>query len=84
MRYQISGKRRELGLGTFPSVSLREARERAAEVRARVRKGVDPLAVETPPVSFLQAAARHIRRHRRGWSRRYTKQWVRDFRRHAC
>ncbi|MEP3332123.1 integrase arm-type DNA-binding domain-containing protein [Sedimentitalea sp.] len=39
----IHGRRREMGLGTYPEVSLKEAREEAAKWRALVRRGLDPI-----------------------------------------
>lgn len=35
--------RRDIGLGSYPEVSLAEAREKAREVRKLVRDGIDPL-----------------------------------------
>ena len=43
-RITIDGRRRDIGLGGFPSVSLALAREKAAENRAAVAEGRDPLA----------------------------------------
>ena len=43
LRLQIGGRRREMGLGTWPDVSIAEARERAATARRRWRDGVDPI-----------------------------------------
>jgi integrase len=39
----IHGKRREMGLGTFPEVSLKEARDQASHWRPFVREGKDPI-----------------------------------------
>ena len=36
------GKRKQVALGQFPRVTLREARLKAAEVRAKVDEGTDP------------------------------------------
>lgn len=41
MRVTINGKRRERGLGSFPTVSLEDARERAAALRKAARQGRD-------------------------------------------
>ena len=38
----FQGKRRQLGLGTFPQVSLKEARGKADEKRRMARNGIDP------------------------------------------
>ncbi len=43
LRVHVHGRRREMGLGPFPAVTLREARERAAEYRSQVRQGLDPI-----------------------------------------
>ena len=43
IRLTINGKRREMGLGRWPDVSLSEAREHAASARKRVRFGIDPI-----------------------------------------
>ena len=44
VRLNVSGKRREMGLGRWPDVSIAEARRRAADARAELRDGVDPVA----------------------------------------
>jgi len=44
LRYQAAGKRRDKGLGSYPAVSLKEARARAAEDRRLLAKGQDPIA----------------------------------------
>ena len=43
LRVTIHGRRREMGLGPFPAVSLVEARRLAEESRALVRAGLDPI-----------------------------------------
>lgn len=39
----VHGRRREMGLGGYPDVSLKEAREEAAKWRAVARQGLDPI-----------------------------------------
>jgi integrase len=39
----ISGKRRYMGLGTYPEVSIAEVREIAREQRKLIAKGIDPI-----------------------------------------
>ncbi|WP_206611506.1 tyrosine-type recombinase/integrase [Falsirhodobacter deserti] len=39
----VSGKRRDMGLGTFPELGLADARGLAAEARAQIAKGLDPI-----------------------------------------
>lgn len=43
VRLVIQGRRREMGLGPWPDVSISEARERAAEARKKLRDGIDPI-----------------------------------------
>ena len=42
LRVGIHNRRREMGLGSFPTVSIKEAREEAERWRALARKGIDP------------------------------------------
>ena len=44
LRYSMAGKRREMGLGPYPAVSLAAARKSAAESRSLVKAGQDPIA----------------------------------------
>ena len=43
VRLVVKGKRREMGLGRWPDVSISEARKRAAEARKAMRDGLDPV-----------------------------------------
>ena len=43
-RVTIAGRRRDIGLGAFPSVSLAKARQKALENQAMIAEGRDPLA----------------------------------------
>ena len=43
LRLTIDGKRREMGIGRWPDVSIAEVRERASEARRQERDGVDPI-----------------------------------------
>jgi integrase len=43
MRVTVHGRRREMGLGPYPEVSLRDARDAANDARALVRQGLDPI-----------------------------------------
>jgi integrase len=42
-RFQLDGRRRDMGLGRYPDISLAEARGRAAERRKQRHDGIDPL-----------------------------------------
>ena len=43
LRLVVNGKRREMGLGRWPDVSLAEARQSASEARRKLRSGTDPI-----------------------------------------
>ena len=43
LRLSVSGKRREMGLGSWPDVSIAEARERASAARKQLWEGIDPI-----------------------------------------
>jgi integrase len=89
-RYQIVGKRREMGLGTYPEVSLGEAGERAADARRQIQRGLDPIsakqaaeaaakqAAEATVWTFKKAASEYIEAHRAGWrNAKHAWQWTR-------
>lgn len=76
-RLQIRGKRRTLGLGGFPVVSLARAREAALENKRQARAGHDPLAarrVANGIPTFAEATAIVFDLRRPGWrSARHTQ-----------
>jgi len=41
-KYRLSGKERLLALGTYPEISLVDARERRDQARKQVAHGIDP------------------------------------------
>ena len=65
----IRGKRRDLGLGGYPLVSLAEAREAAFNNRKLARAGGDPMALKRRPEvpRFAEAATAVIEIHRPSW-----------------
>lgn len=81
LRFTIRGKRREMGLGSFPDVALAEVRNKAAESRKLAKQGVDPIAARDAEIqnipTFTTCAARYIRAQRRGWKNaKHARQWV--------
>ena len=68
LRAVIQGKRRDLGLGGYPKVSLAEARRLAIEKRTTVSNGQDTKEVKQPELpTFQQAADLTIEANRRRW-----------------
>lgn len=43
LRARIGGRRRDMGLGGFPNVTLARAREKAREAREQIDQGIDPV-----------------------------------------
>ena len=88
LRFTIDGKRREMGLGSFPDVGLAEARDQATAYRKQAKAGVDPIearqtGIETTP-TFTTCAARYIQTHRRAWKNaKHARQWVRTLKTYA-
>lgn len=52
----VRGRRRELGLGGFRSLTLPEARQKAEEARKALERGDDPKRTKEPPPAFSEAA----------------------------
>lgn len=58
LRAALAGKRAEMGLGGFPTVTLAQAREKAREARVKIDQGINPLAERKAARAALVAAAR--------------------------
>lgn len=56
LRATMGGKRRDMGLGGFPDVTLAQAREKARAARRRLEEGVDPIEERRQARSALAAA----------------------------
>ena len=88
LRVVIAGKRRDMGLGNFPSVTLAQAREAAREARKLIRQGVDPIerqraaqsalaAAVASALTFRKTAEAYMAVHEAGWkSAKHAKQWA--------
>ena len=85
-RIVIRGKRREMGLGRFPDVSLAKARALAALNRATVADGGDPLADrhrEKAPRFRDAAETVHAANRPRWRSTKHAADWLATLNRHA-
>ena len=90
LRYQVAGKRRDFGLGSYPSVTLADAREAARMARAKLAQGIDPIedarrararliAEIHTGMTFGDAAKRYIASHEKGWKNaKHAQQWQRS------
>ena len=55
LRVKIGDKRKDIGLGSYPSVSLKTARELAREHRLTIKSGIDPIAEQRAKKEILSA-----------------------------
>ena len=74
MRYKLGEKRREMGLGPYPIVTVAEARDTAIDLQRLIRTGVDPIDAKRGDKlarkrsqTFRQAAEAYIARHEHQW-----------------
>ena len=77
-RLTVRGKQTDIGLGGYPVVGLREAREKAQANRAQARSGADPLLERRRAVvpTFRSLAAQHIEALRPSWrNAKHAAQW---------
>ena len=77
-RVTVNGKRRDLGLGSYQFVSLKEARESAYLNRKIARTGGDPLAerqAKAAMPTFEEAMERVIEIRRKGWTATHERNW---------
>ncbi|RYF42694.1 MAG: site-specific integrase [Cytophagaceae bacterium] len=88
----VSGKRRDMGLGGFPTITLKKAREAAAEHRKMLSQEIDPLvsrdaerkasrlaeeARQARAISFRTVAEDYIAAHKAGWKNaKHIQQWL--------
>ncbi|SMG28259.1 tyrosine-type recombinase/integrase [Paraburkholderia susongensis] len=83
-RYARHGKIYNLGMGPYPAVSLKAAREKAAEQRAILGAGGDPMAERKAAkakaanrMTFDQCSAAYIDAHKSGWkNEKHADQWT--------
>lgn len=80
-RFQIKGRRREMGLGSLNDVSTKEARAKAAEARALHLSGIDPInaRMKSPSAElkkFESLAIDYIEDHKASWkNKKHVQQW---------
>ena len=86
LRITIDGRRRDIGLGGYPSVSLARAREKAMDNRAAVAEGRDPLVEKRAPAmpTFREAACAVHEANKPRWrNAKHIASWMQTLERHA-
>lgn len=88
LRVKVGNKRRDMGLGAFPGVTLAQAREKARDARAAIDQGTDPIqareraqserrAAQAGAVTFKDAAASFIQAKASEWRNpKHAQQWT--------
>lgn len=88
LRATIGHRRREMGLGGYPDVTLARAREAARAARDAIRQGNDPIEIgqnarralkqkSLASMSFRSAADAYITSHEAGWKNaKHREQWT--------
>lgn len=88
LRAMVGGKRRDMGLGGFPGVTLAGAYEAARKARERIDNGEDPIevrraaklaqrAADMKAVTFEDAAKAYMAAHESAWKNaKHREQWA--------
>ena len=88
LRVKVAGRRRDMGLGGYPEVSLAQARMQARHAREVIRGGGDPVAQKraerqalalkrSNALTFEQCASRYIDDNKSGWKNdKHAQQWT--------
>ncbi|QHJ89418.1 site-specific integrase [Aequoribacter fuscus] len=95
LRTKVGDKRRDIGLGGFPDVTLSDARAKARELRERILGGIDPIAErksardairasQAKALTFKEAAYRcHAARQDEFSNPKHRRDWINSLERHA-
>jgi integrase len=87
LRVYVGSKRRNLGLGSYPEVSISEARRRALEIKALCARGIDPVREKritrlkatqamTTDKTFKQVAEQYLAAHENDYrNTKHRQQW---------
>ena len=81
LRTKIGTRRSDIGLGSYPAVTLALAHEKAQATKESIKQGIDPVAARTRSRStvewtFERCALEYIKLHRAGWKgAKHASQW---------
>jgi len=95
LRTTVGQKRRDIGLGGFPDVTLSQARQYARDARDKIRNGIDPaderkaarqalIAAQAKALTFDEAARRcHDAKAPEFRNEKHAKDWISSIERYA-
>jgi integrase len=94
-RFMLKGRAREMGLGSYPEITLDGAREMASDARKVKAKGQDPIEVRAAgrasqallganALTFRQCAERYVAAQRENWTNsKHAAQWMASLKTHV-
>ncbi|MCY4528884.1 MAG: integrase arm-type DNA-binding domain-containing protein [Chloroflexi bacterium] len=85
-RITVDGRRRDIGLGGYPKVSLAQARKRTADNREAIGNGRDPVADKRKPSTPTFREAAHVvhEANKPRWRNgSHARAWIQTLERHA-
>src|SRR5688572_31077824 len=76
-RYRYAGREQLLSLGVYDAITLADARERSADIRKQVAKGLDPSAHRKAQNSALiDAKSNTLKAVALAWHTKFKPQWT--------
>lgn len=75
LKYRFEGKEKKLALGTYPEISLADARERRDKARRQLANGIDPRAVRKAQKQADTAETETFEVIAREWHTRFRPTW---------
>src|SRR5665647_1199128 len=94
-RYMLRGRSRDMGLGSFPDISLAEARSSAAGARVLCKEGIDPIdqrdnqraaqrLQKARSISFEECTALYFEANKAAWrNAQHTRDWELSLKNHV-
>ncbi len=94
-RFAMGGRTRDMGLGSYPEISLATARELAGRFRGLVKEGIDPVerrrieragqrVAAAKNLTFDECAREYIKEHEPSWrNAKHRAQWTSTLKRYA-
>ena len=93
LRYRLFGQTREMGLGKYPIVSLKDARKKMINAKKMVYDGKDPIEIKKEHqlekqktiITFQKICDEFIKNFEVEWSNdKHTQQWTNTLNTYAC
>ena len=81
LRTKMGSRRIDMGLGSYPEITLSAAHDSAREAKAKIKKGINPIAErqakrQNIEWTFQRCAEAYIKSHRSGWKNdKHVQQW---------